>query len=267
MTLPLKTNANAADNNNITSLTEDATIPWKVVNLDGDDAANWAKIAAVTEADDYVKYVLQKDWDCTYLSLGGNGEPRHGNNIIFDLNGYTLRFVKAVNVAFWGSGIKNLEFTDSSAAGTGTMRNQSAGIGTIGGNTTNAIIISGGTYYGNVNLLGKTLRITGGTFHQTLKNLNVLIGDIVLADYMVQTTDASGLQYIYPGANTTGESFAVSGSRSDLLSGEYNYEFTTITENLRAGDCLLEKMGSANYPSYLWYRSRQDEPYELLTAL
>ena len=252
VTLPNKTNANAADNNNISSLTDDNTIQWRVVELDGKtDSENRAKVNAIPSTEPYVKYVLQANWDCVnYLYLSGN------KAVILDLNGYGLYFTVGACVVLRDTEI--FEVTDSSPARNGYLYDWVPGCSTISaGNIKKALILSGGTVRGYVqNYSGKDICIAGGNLVGDYKPNRVIPdnNNFYYADYVTMTTDSNGL--VSYRSDVNGTTYAVSASNNDIVTGLYNYEFSTRTWLVKQS-CLVEK--SLGGQALLWQSTTQNE--------
>ena len=248
VTLPNKTNANAADNN-ITSLTNDNTIQWRVVELDGTHAQNVAKLAAVSPSEMYVKYVLQVDWDCPeQLTVSGM-------NIIWDLHGHTLQFVNSVAMNFGVAyQTQTVEITDSSPTGSGRLLNRSNGLGTCQTYPAKYLLISGGTIRGMITTYLQRVIVIGGTIDGDYAPTPVLDfnnGKIYLAEYITATKDTSGCWHYR--ADTGNTDYMVTNSTNHLVSGLYNYGFSNVGY-LGQQSCLLEKLLAPQCP-YLWYQN------------
>ena len=259
VTLPSKTNANAADNNQITSLTENNTIPWKVVELDGTNEQNLAKVKAVPNNEPYVKYILRRNWDATEKVTF-----RGGKYVVLDVNGYTLHMATAAMTHY--TGVFN-EITDSSPSGSGQLQGYASNCGMVYCGTN--LIISGATITPLMDVGGKLIITGGHLFPQGMYDvlINGVPKDFFLPSYISAYTNAQGKVGYRVNANTTGASFAVYGATDNTVSGVYNYEFTQLIENLGPGNCILEKVGSANYPNYLWYRSSPSAQYQVIATL
>ena len=252
-TLPSKNDtAQAADNNQTTSLTENTAIQWKVVELDGNDAQNREKVNAVAADEPYVKYVMRADWIYTGIIT------IRGKNIIWDLNGCTMRANGGPSNYLGFSPTNAVEITDSSTSKSGVIRgagDPTAWAAAFMGSGRNVIISSGTIRYGYIFLgwSSGNVIITGGTvdnannygitsvFDPPARFENSSVFAATKNDLVIARSTAGQIITIKPLANASGR-WAVYGATSDFVSGAYNYEFSTITENLGPGDCILERL-------------------------
>ena len=237
VTLPIKTNVNAANNN--TTLTENNTSQWKVVELGG--GSMWSQV--VNERGDYVIFRMMQDWNQSdYIWV----YPQH---VIWDFNGHTLTFTGVGSMANPSNNTEYFEFTDSSAAGNGALYNYTGSF-SLGFeiNPAQALIISGGTINCNMQtIINTNVVITGGNVNYRMWSGGS--NRVIPANntfYLGAGVTFDGQNYRSDRANTT---YAVSTSNSDILSGLYNYEFSD-TRYLPQASCLLAKVSGGQ--SYLW---------------
>ena len=271
ITLPAKTEtANAADNT-ITSLTENNTIQWKVVELSGTDAQMQAQVSAIADDEPYVKYVMRNHWSNSRIV-----SPR-GKNVIWDLNGYTLKPSGEMVAMNLSRNISNFELIDSSASGAGRV--ESYGTGWRGYGLLYALcqnfIVSGGTLAGfvegpaNYIIRGGNLESTHwlySFFYPVVNQDKILLADYVKREDGMVSSGQTIINYRTK-TNTNNASYAVYGSTNDFVSGAYNYEFSSITENLVAGHSILAQLTNPNQPNYLLYRSSPTAAYQVIATL
>ena len=268
VTLPGKTNANAADNTTI--LSEDSTIQWRVVELNGKtDAENRAIVNAVPANETYVKYVMKTNWS-TNQTVG----LQRAKYVIFDFNGFTFSFTLSARTFAINADV--FEIMDSSPQGTGkfsTVDNVSFGVNWVNHAT---VIMSGGTIVGQVgfNASRTTFIMRGGNITNRGGSIfffgSAPTGNVFdfapTSDVSATITSAGVYTSLGMKSGATGR-YAVYGAKNDLLSGKYNYEFSQLTENLGSGQSVLERMSNPNYPNYLLYRESPTAEYRVITKL
>ena len=270
LTLPTKTNANAADNTTI--LSENSTIQWKVVELDSSHDGNMAKIGVFADDEPYVKYVLRDNWKVTSDFNGNYGFWLPGQYIIFDLHGYTISYGGNYAISPIQAYCQVIEFTDSSTNHTGKIKAYSPTFAPFRGAKTT--IVSGGNIDGIVNKsqIDKFIMV-GGNCENTAAYPFFHFGVpeyLFLPNYVTTKYENNDQRSTYyrTGENTTSAGFAILGPTNNIVSGLHNYEFTEIAiENLGPGDCVLEKLWRPGLKHTLLYRSSPNEQYQVLITL
>ena len=210
-------------------------VTYEVITLTSDSAANMSKINAHQSGDTgNYRYVMTGNWDL----VANKAAPFfYGDKVIFDFNGYKLTATTASNGGYL---LRFLSTTTTELTDSGKV-----------GQWVSPVVVKSSTLIlsGNVNI---------GYLEVTVPN--IIVRGLTYAYVPTSTSTFTVAPYITRDENNYFRplcSYYTVSTRSDIVSGVYNYEFSYASE-LTVGE--LSKLAvPADKTYYLWGRNADGE--------